>query len=386
MPSKTSHHNDHGGGSLSTKFDAIVVGGGIVGCACAYYLSQSFQRVLVIEPGPIGGASTAAGMGHIVVMDDSPAQFALTYYSQQLWTGLVSQMPADCEYRPTGTMWVAADDEEFSHVEGKRKFYESNGVKAEVLSPAELAKAEPQLRDGLAGGLRIPSDSVIYPVTAAGWLLSEAKRNGAELIQGKRATKMGQRSVHLEDGTQFEADFVINAAGGHAPLLTPGLPIEPRKGHLVITDRYPGFVHHQLIELGYLKSAHEMSSESVAFNAQPRATGQILLGSSRQFVGWNSEVDRKLVTKMVNRAAEYLPGIQQLSGIRIWTGFRATTPNKLPIIGAMPEDPSLLIAAGHEGLGITTSLATGKLIADWASGSKSVIDPAPYIPGGHHEH
>lgn len=366
---------------MRSGYDAIVVGGGIVGCACAYYLSQSLKSVLVVEPGPIGGGSTAAGMGHIVVMDDSPAQFALTHYSQDLWRGLYPMMPAGCEVRQTGTMWVAADAEEFGHIDGKAGFYRQHGVDAEVLDAKALHDAEPNLSETMVGGLRVPGDSVIYPVTAAGWLLSEARRNGTEWRQGKSVRRMSGKAVELADGSKYEAMYVVNAAGGHAPELTPGLPIEPRKGHLVITDRYPGFVQHQLIELGYLKSAHEMSQESVAFNAQPRATGQILLGSSRQFVGWNAEIDRRLLAKMIDRAEMYMPSIRKLSGIRSWFGFRATTPDKLPLIGPMAEDPTLLIAAGHEGLGITTSVATGKLIADYATGSKSVIDPTPYLPG-----
>lgn len=362
------------------SYDAIVVGGGIVGCACAYYLSQSFRHVLVVEPGPIGGGSTAAGMGHVVVMDDSPAQFALTHASQQLWAELYPQMPPSCEVRQTGTMWVAADEEEFSHVEGKRQFYLDHGLEAEVLDAKALHEAEPNLCESMVGGLRVPGDSVIYPMTAAGWLLGEAKKNGAELCQGKSVRNMNGRAVELTDGSKIESAFVVNAAGGHAPYLTQGLPIEPRKGHLVITDRYPGFVHHQLIELGYLKSAHEMTAESVAFNAQPRATGQVLLGSSRQFVGWNSEIDRQLIAKMIRRASMYMPSIGTLSVIRTWIGFRATTPDKLPLIGAMPNDPTLLIAAGHEGLGITTSVGTGKLIADIAGGGTPIIDPSPYSP------
>ena len=367
-------------------YDAIVVGGGIVGCACAYYLSEVFESVLLIEPGPIGGGSTAAGMGHVVVMDDSPAQFALTHDSQKLWKGLFSQMSDACEVRETGTLWVAADEEEFSHVEGKRRFYEQHGVHAEVLDSHQVAEAEPNLRPGLPGGLRIPGDCVIYPVTAAGWLLEQAKRRGTVVRQGKPAVKVTGGSVMLSDGSRYTSAVVVNAAGGHASELTPGLQIEPRKGHLVITDRYPWFVHHQLVELGYLKSAHEMSSESVAFNVQPRATGQVLIGSSRQFVGWDGAIDHRIVAKMIARAAVYMPKIAELSAIRIWTGFRATTPNKLPIIGSMPEDPRMMIAAGHEGLGITTSLATGKLIADLASGITPRIDPSPFAPGAAYHH
>ena len=309
---------------MTKAYDVIVVGGGIVGCACVFYLSEHFKRVLLIEKGPIGGGSTAAGMGHVVAMDDSPAQFRLTKSSHDLWN------------------------------------------------------AEPSLRKGLAGGLLVSSDSVIYPMTAASWMLNRAIKRGATLLQGKAVASMGSEQVTLEDGTHLKGKYLVNATGDRAALLTHDLPIEPRKGHLLITDRYPGMVRHQLIELGYLKSAHEMSSESVAFNAQPRATGQVLLGSSRQFVGWDPEIDRKLISKMVKRAEDYLPQIGKLSIIRTWVGFRATTPDKLPIIGPTEGDPSVLVAAGHEGLGITTSVGTGRLIADIVAGLDSAIDRTPY--------
>jgi glycine/D-amino acid oxidase-like deaminating enzyme len=89
--------------------------------------------------------------------------------------------------------------------------------------------------------------------------------------------------VVLEDGSRLSAGRSVNATGPWSPELLPGLPVRKRKGHLVITDRYPHFVHHQIVELGYLKSAHSLGKDSVAFNIQPRQTGQMLIGSSRQF-------------------------------------------------------------------------------------------------------
>ena len=83
----------------------------------------------------------------------------------------------------------------------------------------------------------------------------------------------------------LRADVIVNAAGAAAASLTPQLPVIPRKGHLVITERYPGFCRHQVAELGYLASAHVMTSESVACNVQPRSTGQVIVGSSRELVG-----------------------------------------------------------------------------------------------------
>jgi glycine/D-amino acid oxidase-like deaminating enzyme len=172
----------------------------------------------------------------------------------------------------------------------------------------------------------------------------------------------------------------VNAAGARSADLTPGLSIAPRKGHLVITDRYPGFCRGQIVEVGYLASAHTTSVESVAFNIQPRATGQLLIGSSRELVGWDASINPRIVDKMLSRALAFVPGLARLSAIRTWTGFRPATPDGLPLIGRWNAIEGLWIAAGHEGLGITTSLATGRLLTDLIVGRKPPIDPMPYDP------
>jgi glycine/D-amino acid oxidase-like deaminating enzyme len=148
----------------------------------------------------------------------------------------------------------------------------------------------------------------------------------------------------------------------------------------VITDRYPGFLRHQLVELGYLKSAHSVNSDSVAFNVQPRRTGQILIGSSRQYGAEHKEVDHDILRRMLQRAQEYMPALGAMSAVRTWTGFRAATPDRLPLIGPWPEDKSLFLATGHEGLGITTSLATARILVDGIMGSTAEIPIEPYLP------
>jgi glycine/D-amino acid oxidase-like deaminating enzyme len=135
-----------------------------------------------------------------------------------------------------------------------------------------------------------------------------------------------------------------------------------------------------LVELGYLKSAHVVSADSVAFNVQPRKNGQMLIGSSRQFGAEHKEVDEQIMQRMLRRAQEYLPALAQASAIRAWTGFRAATPDKLPLIGPWPADPSIYLATGHEGLGIATSLATARLLADQLTGRSSAIAIEPYLP------
>ena len=366
---------------MSKAPDILIIGAGIVGAACAAECARAGLKVLVLDRGPIGGGTTAAGMGHLVVMDDSEPQFALTHYSRKLWHDLRPQLSGEVEFDGCGTLWVAADAEEMAEVHRKQTFYSQRGVRVEVLDPVTLKEAEPNLRPGMAGGLVVPDDAVIYPPSAAAFLLQQAKSAGAELRTGVEVQEITpEGAARLADGTTISAGRIVNAAGPWSPALTPGLPVRKRKGHLVITDRHPGFVRHQLIELGYLKSAHSVSSDSVAFNIQPRKTGQMLIGSSRQFDADGTEINQPILDRMLRRAVEYLPGIGKLTAIRAWTGHRAATPDKLPLIGPSLVSDRLWLATGHEGLGITTSLGTGRLLADLLLGRETAIPTAPYSP------
>lgn len=360
--------------------DVVVAGGGIVGTACALACAERGLRVSLIEPEFPGCGATAAGMGHIVVMDDSEAQFALTRRSQQLWQALSAGLPASAEFEQRGTIWVAANDEELAEAERKRLYLEDRGVPSRLLSASELNAHEPNLRPGLAGGLLAPEDAVVYPPVVALHLANQLRAHGSELIKG-RVVELRDGLARLDDGTELHAKTLVNAMGADAAQCTPGLPVKKRKGHLAITERYPGFVHHQLVELGYLKSAHSISSDSVAFNVQPRKTGQILIGSSRQYGKEDSAVDQQMLAAMLNRTELYLPAIGALKVIRVWTGFRAATPDKLPLIGPVPGDETLWLATGHEGLGITTALATAELLACALTGGAPAIAPEPYLPG-----
>jgi len=361
-------------------YDVAVVGTGIVGAACADELARRGLRVVAIGEDIVGSGATAAGMGHIVVMDDSQAQFALTRYSQQLWQELRRELPDVVEYEQCGTIWVAADEEEMIEVQRKHAYYGERRVPTKVLDAKELQNLEPNFRTGMAGALLVPEDGVLYPPCAALFLMERAQACGAKLMLGAKVERIGDGTVRLADGTEISAEIIVNAAGASATDLTPGLDIKKRKGHLVITDRYPGFVRHQLVELGYLKSAHSTTGDSVAFNVQPRRTGQILIGSSRQYGAEYKEVDNAILVRMLQRAQEYLPGLSDMSSVRTWTGFRAATPDKLPLIGPWTGDKSVFLATGHEGLGITTSLGTARILADQISGTKPEIPVEPYLP------
>jgi glycine/D-amino acid oxidase-like deaminating enzyme len=356
---------------------AIVVGAGIVGAACAEALAEAGCHVTVLDSAFAGAGATGAAMGHLVVMDDSEAQFALTAFSRRLWTERAGSLPPELEDDPCGTLWVAADEEEMGHVRRRAAFYEARGERAEVLDALALRRAEPQLRAGLVGALQVPGDRVLYPPAAAVAFLERARLRGTDVWTGLDVEAIEPGRARC-GGRWLEADVVVNAAGAWAPRLVPGLPIVPRKGHLVITDRYPGLLRHQVIELGYLKSAHGLSRESVAFNVQPRRTGQLLIGSSRELVGWDDSLNRPLRGRMLRRATDYLPALARLRTLRTWTGFRPATPDGLPLVGAW--EPGLWVAAGHEGLGVTTAPGTAALLTSLVLGRTPPIDPAPFDP------
>ncbi|MFM0499825.1 NAD(P)/FAD-dependent oxidoreductase [Paraburkholderia caffeinilytica] len=362
--------------------DVLIVGAGIVGAACAAELAALGMRVEVLDAQGIGSGATAAGMGHIVVMNDSPAEFALSRYSRDLWQELAPQLRTCDAFARCGTVWVAADDEEWQAARVMHAAFEAQGVSAQLLDAAALRACEPALAESMAGGLRIEHDSIVYAPTVASWLLTQSSGAGnIRMRLGARVTAVSGGDVTLADGERISAAKVIVANGLDAQKLLRSLPLKPKKGHLLITDRYPELIHHQLLELSYIKSAHHATGTSVAFNAQPRPTGQLLIGSSRQFDTTDPAVDMPVLAQMLRRAAHYLPVLPTLNGIRAWTGFRAASPDGLPLIGPADDSaPGVWLAVGHEGLGVTTSLATARLLAAQITGDVAPIPVEPYLP------
>ena len=360
-------------------YDVIIIGAGIIGCACARECASAGLRVAIVERDVPGGATTAAGMGHVVVMDDTPAQLALTRYSRALWHELRPELPPSVEYEPRGTLWLAACEEDLDELRAKMATYANANVRSELLTGAQVAEAEPNLRSGLAGGLLVPEDAVVDPPAAARFFLDEAQKHGATLLLGRSILGASQGAVYLEDGKMLSCGSIVAAIGADTALL-PWLPIRKRKGHLLITDRYPEFVHHQLLEIGYLKSAHSETANSVAFNIQPRQTGQLLIGASRQFGSNDLAVEQGILNEILERACSYMPALRHVSSIGARAGFRAATPDNLPLIGPT-DDSTLFLAAGFEGLGITTALGAARLLVGHIMRRDSAISPDPYLPG-----
>jgi glycine/D-amino acid oxidase-like deaminating enzyme len=358
------------------RFDLIVVGAGIVGAACAEAAAAAGLRVVVIERSIVGGATSAAAMGHLVALDGCAAELALAAASLRLWQRFADE--PSCEFRRCGTLWLARSEAELHNLPARIAALAEAGIEAEQVSPKALYRLEPALAPGLAGGLRVPGDAVVYPPAVASHLLALACAAGAELRVGQNVRALDEVGVRLDDGRKLHGQVLI-ATGVALPQLLPELPLRARKGHLLITRREPPQIRHQLIEMGYADSVHS-DGTAVAFNLQPRPTGQLLLGSSREYDSTDPAVSLAVLGAMLRRAFEFVPALRGLQALRVWTGLRPATPDGLPYLGPVPGRRGVWVAAGHEGLGVTTALASAQLMVTALLGRPAPIDPTPYLP------
>lgn len=359
------------------NFDLIVAGAGMVGASIALAAAQAGMKVALIETEmPAAGASSVA-MGHLTVLDEDPVELALSRYSMALWRAWYAHR--EIEHSPCGTLWLATDEEEAQAARDKAIRLTQAGVRSEWLDERALREAEPALAPCVLGGLRVPDDAIVYPPGAVRIACEQFHALGGETIFA-RVESARDGEVKLHDGTRRAAANVVLACGLATKRLVPSLDLLARKGHLAITDRYPRLISHQLIELGYIKAAHGLVDNAVAFNLQPRPTGQLLIGSSRQQDVSTREVEPAMLARLMRRALRFVPALEQLNVIRVWTGLRPTARDGRPYIGPSVEDARTWIAAGHEGLGITTALGTARLIVDQLTGRDCAIDPKPYWP------
>jgi len=367
---------------MSAAVDVAIVGGGVVGCACARAAALAGLRVAVYEAGRVGAGATAAGMGHLVTIDDDPAEFALARLSMSLWRAWSGW--AAIERRMTGTLWLAETAPQRDAAHAKLARLRAAGLSAEWLPPEVLPSVEPRLARDLAGALRVAGDEVAYGPELAARLAADVRAAGGTIEELRPVAALRDDGLQLADGTRVAAGHVLLAAGCDSVRLWPAgvpLPLRPRKGQLIITDRHPGYIRHALVELGYIDSAHGDVDEAVAFNAQPRATGQVLLGSSRSYRDTRPDLDVALLARMLRRAQRFLPDIATLQMLRCWAGLRPAIADGRPAIGRIPgARDNHWVATGHEGLGLTTAPGTASVWLDLLLGRTPAIDPAPYAP------
>lgn len=362
------------------RYDVVVIGAGIIGSACAREVARRGRSVLLVEAVDVASDTSCRAMGHVGAFDGSDAQLTLTRFARGLWEEIAPELPAEVEYVRRGALWVARTEEDMAEVERKALTYSRADVETRIVDSRTLSEMEPNLRPGLPGALFVPGDIVLDAAEATRFLARHAQSFGAQLRVGTPVRALGPERVDLDDGTSVRADHIVLATGWQAPRLVPSVPIRPRQGHIALTEPRAGYVRHQLSEVGYVRGAAVEYEDSVTFSFQPRTSGRYLIGATRHYVGPSTEVNPRVVERLLARAKEFLPEVDRLAIERTWAGLRPAGPDEVPIIGPLPGSPGLVVAVGHEGIGITTSLATGRLVAEIIEGRPPSIPLTPYRP------
>lgn len=383
--------------------DIVVIGGGIIGCSVVFHLATLLPRttrILLLDRGPIAGATSGACMGHLMVTPDSAQDYALSHTSVALWRRLHDEV-GGFDYRPTGALYLgdAAEDLELMPVL-QRQFHD-NGDRADILDQRQLRELEPGLADDLPGALFYPGDGVILPMTACGAMLRAAMVCNPN-VQVRPSCAVagfslaGDRLTGVRTGRgDVATDTCINACGVWTPEVAamaglPRLPIHPRAGNLAITGHHTSPVRTQLLEISYLRFAHgatavdptrtDQDPGGHAMNVQPQTHGGCLIGSTRQFRGFDRTRNDALLHRSLLRAQRYVPALADQPIVRTWVGLRPYSIDKHPLIGPWPAVRGLWLAAGHEGLGISLAPITGLLLAQQIAGLPTAVDHRPYLP------
>jgi glycine/D-amino acid oxidase-like deaminating enzyme len=379
-------------GSLPRGCDVAVVGAGIVGTSVAARLAAAGVEVCVLEvEGPAAGASSA-GEGNLLLSDKLPgAELALAQRSLELWGELPEEAKAQVELEVKGGLVVAWGERELAELEGLVAAQRRQGVRAELLPGEALGDLEPALSRELAGGAYYPEDVQVQPMLAVARQLGELSQGGGRLVPDARVT--GARhgpggevtALTTARGTIEVGRWVVNAAGAWAgelaQLLGGSVPVEPRKGHVLVTERLGPFLRHKVYEAGYLGSVHSAGAFECAAVVESTPAGTLLLGSSREFAGFSGKVDYEVVAAIAARALRLVPGLAATRLLRAYTGFRPATPDRLPVIGPDLQVPNLLHATGHEGAGILLSQVTGEIVTCLVLGREPPVDLAPFSAG-----
>jgi sarcosine oxidase subunit beta len=268
----------------------------------------------------------------------------------------------------------------------------------EFLDRDRMLALEPHLSPTLHGAWRCPVEAIVNPYRMTQALVAAAVERGARTLWHSQPTgfeTQGGRITALETANgRIVAEQYVFCAGvwsqdlGH--MVGIELPVIPRRGELVVTERGASYARHYLMSAKYLvakadpeaaqRSADPRARIGHGFCLEVNAQGQAIIGSTRAFVGYDRSVTAEGVAIILSEAIARVPAIAGVKVLRVFAGLRPYVDDKKPIIGRSTQVTNLLVAAGHEGDGICLSQITGALIADLATGRVPALDIAALSP------
>ena len=378
----------------------VVAGGGVIGCAVAYYAARRGLDVTLVDQ-PKRGRATSASAGGLWPMGESvglgcgvifaravaagghdPAHlprafldFALTSNAMfpELAEELRERAGTDVEFERTSLLFLMYDDADVAYAQGLLREYPEQRHLLEWLTADEVAEAEPALSREIRGALRFLGDDQVNPYRLADALRAGARALGARVLAHTEVTgvvRTGSRITAVEAGDRtIGCDVLVNAAGAWAgqvgALAGVAVPVTPVRGQIVCTETLP-------------ETLSACISTTDCYLAQKRH-GEIIVGSTTEEVGFAVGTTAEATRTLAAGAIRAVPGLATVAVKRVWSGLRPGTPDELPILGPVDGLRGYLNACGHFRTGILNAPLTGRTIAELAAGAAPGYPIDPFL-------
>lgn len=361
--------------------DIIIIGGGIIGAAISYFASKAGLEITVLERNELASGTSSRCDGNILAIDKDPGfDSKMSLKSQQLVHQLSKELEIPFEYRNPGSILVCENEEEMIAAQKWVKQQREAGLDFNMLDREDLKNESNYFADDLYGGLECESDSTVNPYMLTYSMFHSAKKKGTKIhtsteVRNIKKTQEGHFILDTTNGA-YTANKVINACGVWSPyigkMLDVDIPIKPRKGQLIVASRQKSVGLRKVMEFGYLiskfggeRQVDEMTEKyGVALVFEPTEAQNFLIGSSREFLGFNTKVNHAITKYIAKRAVRFYPKMAHMNVIRAYAGLRPYTDDHLPIVSEVEKVPGFYVAAGHEGDGISLAMITGKVMEE----------------------
>jgi D-hydroxyproline dehydrogenase subunit beta len=358
---------------MSTPVDVAVIGGGIVGTATALFLARRGAKVALLEAAELTAGTSGACEGNLLLWDkELERELPFAVRSHQLWERLDEEV-GGFEFDGKGSVVVAETEDEVAALGDRVAALGAAGVRGAMLDHGGLLEEEPALAPDLPGGALFPDDAQVEPRLATIAFARAAAREGAGVhlrtpVQEILVEAGGRATGVMTDEGALPAGAVVVACGVWSRQLVRqlgvALPVTPRKGHLLVTERGAHRFRRKLSEASYLTAVEsDRDALQVAMVVESTAAGTVLIGSSREGTELDREVDPAVAALVAERAIRFFPGLARARVIRAYAGLRPLSADHLPVIGRLPGHENVYVATGHEGAGISLAPATAELVA-----------------------
>jgi len=379
------------GGRLLQTSDVVIIGGGVVGCSIAYHLGKRGIPTHVIEKDDIAMGTSGACDKAVLLQSKNPGiHLELALKSVKMFPELQKSLDTDIEFLNHGCMIVIQNENQWKVMEGFVERQKKLGLDVKLLDKNEARDRQPALSEDILGSTYSPMDCEANPIYLTLGLYRGAKKHGVKFSLGTKVTgikleKGRIKSVETDSG-EILCKYVVNATGVYAPtigrMVGLNIPIVPRRGQIIITEPVPKLIHGGLNCARYITAkfrpellgTDEMAKLGVGLALGQTENGNLLIGGTREFVGFNKTTTHKALKAILKHAASIVPAIKNVHVIRSFAGLRPYTPDGLPILGEVPEVPGFIMAAGHEGDGIALSAITGRIISEVIADGKPSDD------------